>query len=113
MSANIQRLLNQPLELHKNSVGTTDEYGNQVDTDYTVTTINGFLEMKDSIESLNDRDTVVSSWECWLAPGTDINAFDRIVFGGQTYEVDGAPWQVWNPRIQVVSHIKCKLKVVQ
>jgi head-tail adaptor len=108
----LTKLLNQPLELHKNSTATTDEYGNQVDTDFTVSTIYGFLQQKDSVETLNDRDTVVSSWECWLPAGTNINAFDRIVFNAQTFEVDGAPWSAYNPRVQSVSHIVCKLKVV-
>jgi len=109
----LAKLLNQPLQLHKNSGATKDEYGNTLATDYgSPISIVGFLEQKDSVETLNDRDTVVSSWEAFLPAGTDINAFDRLVFNGQTFEVDGAPWQVYNPRVGSVSHIVCKLKVV-
>lgn len=108
----LAKLLNQPLELHKNGT-TLDEYGNQVDTDSTVINIVGYLEQKDTVENLDDRDTVVTSWEAYFPAGTDVNAFDRIVFGGQTFQVDGAPWQVYNPRSGSVSHIQAKLKVVQ
>jgi hypothetical protein len=90
-----------------------DEYGNQIPGDVSVITIVGYLEQMESVETLNDRDTIVSSWHAYLPAGTDVNAFDRIVFGGQTFEVDGAPWQVYNPRVTSVSHIQAKLKVVQ
>jgi len=109
----LAKLLNQPLELHKNQHTTTDQYGNQVPGDASVTTIVGYLELKESVEYLADRDTIVSSWHAFLPAGTNINAFDRIVCGGQTFEVDGAPWSVYNPRAGSVSHIQCNLKVVQ
>jgi hypothetical protein len=108
----LARFLNQPLELHKNQHTTLDQYGNQVPGDVSVIQIVGYLEQVQSTEYLNDRDTVVTSWQAYFPAGTDVNAFDRIVFGGQTFEVDGAPWQVYNPRIGSVSHIQAQLKVV-
>jgi len=109
----LAKLLNQSLLLHKNSGSTVDEYGNTLSTDFgTPSTIYGYLEQEQSVESLNDRDTVVSSWKAYLPAGTDITAFDRIGFNGQLFEVDGAPWQVHNPRTASLSHIVCQLKVV-
>lgn len=109
----LTRFLNQPLTLHKNSHTTLDEYGNQVPGDASVSTIYGYLEQTVSAEYVVDRDTIVSGWRAFLAAGTNINAFDRIGFGGQLFEVDGAPWSVYNPRIGSVSHIQANLKVVQ
>ena len=109
----LAKLLNQPLELHKNGHTTLDEYGNQIPGDVSVITIVGYLEQSQTTEFLNDRDTVVTSWQAFLPAGTSINAFDRIKFGSQTFEVDGAPWQVYNPRFGQVSHIQAQLKVVQ
>jgi len=110
----LAKLLNQPLELHKNSTATVDEYGNQLDTDYgSPIQIVGYLEQTMSVETLSDRDTVVTSWVAYLPPDTNISAFDRIKFGTQTFEVDGAPWSVYNPRVASTSHIRANLKVVQ
>ena len=110
----LARLLNQPLALHKNSGATKDEYGNTLATDYgSPTNVLGYLEQSQSVETLNDRDTIVSSWKAWLPADTDVTAFDRIGFNGRIFEVDGAPWQVFNPRVASVSHIECNLKVVQ
>jgi hypothetical protein len=110
----LTRLLNQSLLLHKNSGATKDEYGNTLATDYgSPTTVLGYLEQTQSVENLNDRDTIVTGWKAWLPAGTNINAFDRIGFNGQLFEVDGAPWQVFNPRVASVSHIECNLTVVQ
>jgi hypothetical protein len=93
--------------------GGTDEYGNTIPSAFgsAVTTV-GYLEQRDSVETLEDRDTVVSGWVAWLPAGTSVDAFDRLNFNGQVFEVDGMPWQVWNPRKGALSHIECKLKVV-
>lgn len=106
------RLLSEPVSVQK-ITGATDEYGNTVPSNYgsPVSTL-GYLEQRDSIETLEDRDTVVTSWVAWLPAGTNVAAFDRLNFGGQVFEVDGTPWRVWNPRKGSESHIECKLKVV-
>jgi head-tail adaptor len=108
----LAKLLNQPLELHKNT-HTVDEYGNQVSIDSgSPVVIYGYLEQVTSTEFLEDRDTIVSAWRVFLPAGTDVTAFDRIKFNGQTFELDGAPWSVYNPRVGSVSHIQANLKVV-
>lgn len=109
----LNNLMRQPLTIQKIGAGT-DEYGNTVPAALTspVATV-GYLEQVDSIETLNDRDTVVSGFQAWLPTGTDVSAFDRLNFGAQTFEVDGEPWQVFNPRTGVQSHIQAKLKVVE
>lgn len=109
----LARFLNQPLVLHKNSGATKDEYGNTLATDFSTSTVLGYLEQEQSVETLTDRDTTVTSWKAWLPAGTDISPFDRIGFNGQLFEVDGAPWQVYNPRVASMSHIVCQLKVVR
>lgn len=110
----LQRLLNQPLELHKVSLNTVDEYGNAIAGDFAAPVpIVGYLELTQSVETVLDRDTVVSEFKVWLPADSNVSAFDRIVFNGQTFEVDGSPWQVWNPRVQVLSHLIARLKVVE
>jgi len=110
----VLNLMVQPLTISKIGGGTLDEYGNTVPSALGApVSAKGFLEQTDSVETLNDRDTVVSSWKVFLPSGTDVDAFDRINFGGQVFEVDGEPWQVFNPRTGAVSHLEAKLKVVK
>lgn len=107
----LAKLINQPITLQKNTAGV-DRYGNTVPaTSSTVSTV-GYLEQSQSNETLTDRDVSVGDWVVYLPAGTDVNAQDRIVFGSQTFEVDGEPWQVYNPRVRQVSHLQAKLKVV-
>lgn len=107
----IRKFLNQPLTLQKNT-GSTDRYGNTVPATASTTSIVGYLEQMQSVETMTDRDVSVGDWVAYLPVGTDVNAQDRIVFGSQTFEVDGEPWQVYNPRIRQVDHLQAKLKVV-
>ena len=72
----------------------------------------GFLEQKDTVEYLLDRDTVVSKWKAFLFANSTVTKLAYINFGGQKFQVDGEPWQVFNPRKKSVSHIECKLIVV-
>jgi hypothetical protein len=53
-------------------------------------------------EAIVGRDTVVSRWQVWAPSGTTISAVDRVVFAGDTYEVDGEV-QAWlfPPRVHV------------
>jgi len=109
----LANLLRQPVTIQKIGKGT-DEYGNSVPTAVSapVATV-GYLEQVDTIETILDRDTVVSTFRAWFPDGTDVSAFDRINFGSQTFEVDGSPWVVFNPRTGAISHLVTKLKVVE
>jgi hypothetical protein len=108
----LSRLLNQPLQLQKVGSTTTDVYGDQIpDTSVAPINIVGFLEQVLSIEHLVDRDTTVTSWRAFFPAGTNIARLDRIINGAQTFQVDGDPWLVYNPRTKVVAFISCKLVI--
>jgi len=110
----LARLLNQPLTIVKIGGSTTDAYGNQSATVYgTPTSTVGYLEQKTTVEYLDDRDVTTTSWEVYLPADSNIVATDRIIFNGVTYEFDGMPWSVYNPRTKQVSHIQAMVKVVQ
>jgi hypothetical protein len=108
----IQRLLTQPLTVQSVEGTTTDEYGNTVPTPVgsPVPTL-GYLEQKDTIEYLTDRQTVVSKWKAFLPATTAVGPMDYINFESQKFQVDGEPEHLWNPRTKSVSHIECKLTV--
>lgn len=110
----VLNLMVQPLTISKIGGGTLDEYGNTVPSPLgSPVAVKGYLEQTQSIESLNDRDTVVTAWKVFLPAGTDIDAFDRINFNGQVFEVDGEPWSVYNPRTGAASHLEANLQVVK
>jgi len=113
----LQKFLNQQFYIHKNSTTGKDEYGNTTYSDSGVVTpvlgyMEHYLEQSNSVENLEDRDTVVTGWNAWLPADADITAFDRLVFDGRTFEVDGEPWKAYNPRTASVSHVVVHLKVV-
>jgi hypothetical protein len=108
----LSRLLNQPLQIQKVGSTTVDVYGDQVpDTSAALVPVLGYLEQVLSMEHLVDRDTTVTQWHAFFPAGTNIARLDRIINGSQTFQVDGDPWFVYNPRTKVVSHIRCKLVI--
>lgn len=106
------QLMNQPLTIQTVGGTTLDEYGNTVLTPVGAPVAGvGYLDQKDTIEFLNDRQTVVSKWKAFLPLDTVIGPMDYINFGAQKFQVDGVPWPVYNPRTKLVSHIECTLVV--
>lgn len=109
----ILALMNQPLTVQTVAGTTTDVYGNAVPTAVgSPVAAVGYLEMKESVEMVLNRDTTVSKWTVAFPASTVIGAFDYVNFNAQKFQVDGQPWQVFNPRTKTVSHIQCKLIVV-
>ena len=105
--------MNQPLTVQKIGFSTPDAYGNSVPAPIgSPVAALGFLEQKDTIEYLLDRETSVSKWTAYLPAITDIGPLDYINFNSQRFQVSGEPHHVFNPRVGSVSHIECKLTVV-
>ena len=109
----LRSLLNQPITIQTIKATTKDKYGNDKPTSYGApANAVGFIEQITTTEDLLNRDTTKTQWQAWLPAGTTIGHLDRIGFNGQTFEVDGEPWAVWNPGRQVVSHIVVKLVTI-
>jgi len=70
---------------------STDSYGNQTRTYGAGATIAGRMQQDRTTEPLAEgRDPVVRNWTLFTNQD-GISAYDRIVFGSLTFEVDGAP----------------------
>ena len=109
----LARLLCQPLTVQAVGPTTLDPYGTAIPGPLGApAAVSGYLEQVSTVEFLLNRDTTVTKWEAWLPAGTVIGPSDYINYGGQKFQVDGAPWNVFNPRTRTVSHIQCKLVVV-
>jgi hypothetical protein len=89
---------------------TTDAYGNSTLTASGSPVAEfGYLDQKDTVEYLTDRDTVVTKWKAFLFADSVVTQFATLTIGGQLFQVDGAPYPVYNPRARIVSHIECTL----
>lgn len=106
-------LLTQPATITPRTPGTTkDEYGNTAMVDGTPFDTVGYFEQTQATEVLVDRQTYISDWLIVLHAGTPVSSADRITHDGQSFELVGPPWPVWNPRLGVVSHIECRSKAI-
>lgn len=108
----VRSLLRQPLTVTAPGADAPDEYGNLKPTAGVAVQELGFLEMKSTQETLLNRDTTVTKWHAMLMPDSTVTALSTVTFNGQTFQVDGEPWRVFNPRTAVVSHIEVDLTVV-
>lgn len=105
----IARLLTQPVVILRARV-SANRYGDDIvdwaNTDETSTL--GWLTQLSGREVLGTRDAQVSDWKLYLAADVDIDAGDRVLADGVTYEVDGPPHHAHTPRgphhIEVALH---------
>lgn len=107
-------LMNQPLIVQAvAATGATNGYGEPVVGPIgSGVAVLGYLEQSTTQEFLVDRYTTVTKWTAFLPAGTTVNRLDYITFNAQQFQIDGEPWHVYNPRVKFVSHIECKLTVV-
>ncbi|NNC10693.1 hypothetical protein HII28_02170 [Planctomonas sp. JC2975] len=109
------RLMTQPVIVQLMEPGPPDDYGNTPLTalGQPVDEL-GYLDQKDTVEYLNGRDTTVTKWKAFLHPDSVVTPLAVISFPGQAqpFQVDGQPYQVYNPRTRTVSHIEVTLTTV-
>lgn len=80
---------------------TTDGYGNSV-PDWsegaatTTSSLPVMIEQRRAVEELDGRDATVTTLVLFTNE-LGIEAVDRFVWDGRTYEADGDPWVVYSP----------------
>lgn len=77
----------------------TDAYGDPA-LDWTSASsveVPAWVQPRTSAEDNNGRRAVISGWMTFLPAYVDITAHDRIIWGSETFEVDGDPAELWNP----------------
>ena len=92
-------------------VPVLDPYsGEATDVDWTtpdsLTIPRASVQPEQGSEETFDRDMVTSRWRLWAPGSPDIDALDRIVHAGETYEIDGEVLR-WPGRL---AHTTCLLK---
>lgn len=84
---------------------------------YSETEIVGYFEPEDPIglegEDLQQRNTQLGRWLGFIPATTELTGFDSLVFDGKVMDLTAAPRPIWNPRLQVMSHIELSLRIVE
>ena len=70
---------------------------------FTTTALNGVLSANKFA-----RDSLMTRAILYMPPGSDIQKGDRIIFNGDRYLIDGAPYEMISPTGRL-THIKCNL----
>src|SRR5688572_31212954 len=109
----IARLLTQTVQIeHYDESGVDDHndpvpaYGDPVDVD-------AYVEQRQADEENVSRETAVSGWKLFLPASASVAHRDRVVYGDYTFEVNGTPHEVWNPRTEEVHHIEADLVLIE
>lgn len=63
-------------------------------------------------EIASGRDAIVTRYRAWLPAGDPVTGYDRIVYDGQTYEVDGDP-ERWPSATGGLDHVSLLLVRVE
>jgi hypothetical protein len=99
-------LLNRPCQIvHRSPSDTEDDYGNVI-ADHLVSATVCEFQQDARKEHDGTNDLSESKWRIFLPTGTDITSGDQVVVDGKTYEVDGEPESVRNPRTRTMSHLE-------
>lgn len=102
----IPTIINKPCEVKRRwRLNTRDDYGNEQEYTSVTETVCHFQQTSSSERS----DVSETRFRVFLLPTTQLAAGDAIVVDDETYEVEGDPWKVWNPRLQETSHIEADM----
>lgn len=88
------KLLHQVAEITRPGSPTYDDYGNATATFETVEgqeAVPCRIQENQGSEDLNDRDTLVRSATGFFDGAVDLQPFDRVIVGSDTWEVNGTP----------------------
>lgn len=79
------------LELQRSTPGAVDDYNHPTLTWATIATVDGLVQPKnvDELNQANQGGPVTSDHSIFLPANTDIAEADRLVWNGETYEIDG------------------------
>lgn len=76
----------------------------------TETTLNGCsVQPTATSANLEGREQTAIAFDCYAPQDSDIQASDRIEFNGESYAIDGVPFE-WKSPTGAVSHMLIKLK---
>ncbi len=90
-------LMSEDVQILHREVSGEDSSGVET-VDFTAgATVRTFVAHVATTENVGGRDLVVADWRFMLPAGTAVEAYDRLVHDGRTFEVVGLPIPVIRP----------------
>lgn len=102
-------MLTMPCTISTITDGADDIYGDPTETSTTVTTV-CYIEQRRATETTGNATVAAETWLGMFLADETVTSTSRVTAAGATYEVDGPPWPVWNPRKAEVGHIEANLR---
>jgi len=98
-------LMTESVDIYRYTSTTEDSLGDEVKVWSQIDTVDAFVgragiassRWLETSEEIVGRDQVLADYSFMLPPGTDIEAYDRVVHDGRTFEVVGIPSQAIKP----------------
>jgi hypothetical protein len=103
----LDRLLTIPATVVTRTPSGTDDYGTVIYTD-TTTATTCWLDQTLRRERTEDE-VDVERYRAYFRAGVALASRSKVTAVGLTYEVDGPPWEVIDPRTGAVDHIEATL----
>lgn len=91
------------------TAGTADVYGDPTATETTVDTL-CYIEQRRTNETTGNATVASEEWLGVFLPDEVLSSTSKVGAMGATFELDGPPWPVWNPRQSRVDHIEANLR---
>ena len=108
----VTSLMTQSVTLERTDTITRDSIGEGSMATQTSTPISAYIEPRTSDEDENTRGTLIGDWVAYVPPGTDVEGWDRVVYGSRTFDIVGPARPFVNPRSSTDSHIVLDLREV-
>lgn len=106
----VESLCTRPATLVTVTDGATDAYGNATETE-TTSSVLCELQQQRRDETGEPGVWQVGTYRVFFPKGTEVHGADRLVVDGDTYDFEGPPWKVWNPRTGTFSHWEATVKI--
>lgn len=104
----IARMINREcVILRRTASSDQDEYGDEIPETIEIETVCEIQKQKRIAEE-TPAEISDTRWSVFFLAGEEVGSGDRLrtVDDDLTYEIEGDPWRVRNPRTQQVSHIE-------
>lgn len=98
------------LVIERATAGAPDDYNQPSETYATIATVRGLVQPKSVEEQarLNEGGVVTSDHSIFLPSTTEVDEADRIVYAGETYQIDGIERRAYGS----LAHLKLNARKV-
>lgn len=103
------RYVNRPCTVTTVTNGDRDDFGDYEPVETERDTV-VYIDQRRASERTDGASIGDEVWFGMLPADDPITEADRITVDGETYEVDGPPWRVFNPRLRKVTQVEVRLR---